>query len=112
MKSANKSGLNRGAVRRESNSAPQCDVCHTLLAPSRSGPGRHRVTCSDRCRRQRDFRQRRLRRRIQWIAAWRAELDAGRYPRAFVQSMLRKLQAERRTVERAGHGEAGTDASA
>jgi hypothetical protein len=50
--------------------------CGRLLPPSQN-IGRPRTTCSTPCRRRSDVVTRKIRRRQQWIAEWRAQADAG-----------------------------------
>jgi hypothetical protein len=62
--------------------------------PARCPTGRPRTTCSIRCRRLRDVLVRRLRRREEWIAAWRAEEGRRNYSPAQVERELWQLRRE------------------
>jgi predicted nucleic acid-binding Zn ribbon protein len=72
-----------------------CDVCGAALPPS---AGRRRIVCSIACRRQRDYRERKVRRRESWIADWRRELERDEFTRDEVRSAIRKLRAEIRAL--------------
>jgi hypothetical protein len=74
---------------RVTGSAPSTCVCGAPLAQRRTGRRRH--TCSDRCRRLVDRVQRKMRRREDWIAAWR---QADGYPRAQRRAEIKTLRAE------------------
>ena len=84
-----------------SPSAPRrCDPCGKLLPPW-PGNCRPRISCSDRCRRQRDFRERRIRRREQRMAEWAELADlTGPAPAAFIRQQMRALRDEIRALRR------------
>jgi len=87
-----------------SPSAPRrCDPCGKDLPPW-PGNCRPRISCSDRCRRQRDFRERKIQRREQRIAEW-AELAelTGPAPAAFIRKQMRALQDEIRALKGDAH---------
>jgi hypothetical protein len=60
----------------------------------RRATGRSRRTCSLRCSRERDAIIRRLRRRIEWIGAWREEEGRRNFTRERIRTELRTLVAE------------------
>lgn len=74
-----------------------CVQCGQLL-PSSKPTGRPRQTCSDACRRQRDYLTRRLRRRLEWIEGWKAIERAGTQPRAHIRSQLAQLRREQQEL--------------
>jgi hypothetical protein len=79
-----------------------CVVCHVRLNPP-SRVGRPRLTCSTRCRRQRDFRARKIRRRVGWIANWQAELHGRDYPVTFVRKVIRYYRHQIRQLQGQHH---------
>lgn len=56
------------------------------------------MTCSDRCRRLKDFTDRKVNRRLAAIDYW--ECQAGRYPREFLRAQVRALKAQIRDLRR------------
>lgn len=82
----------------ESQSAPRCVTCGIAL-PVQKGAGRRRLTCSDRCRRLKDFRDRKVKRRLALIALWQSQI--GHYPREFVRRAVRRVRDEIRDIKRA-----------
>ena len=79
----------------ETASARRCDPCGTPLPPW-PGTGRPRLSCSDRCRRLRDHRERKIALRFERIQDWEAQ--ASLFPRAFIRSMVRRLKDEIRAL--------------
>ena len=83
------------APRAEKPSAPRCEACGASIV--RATTGRPRTTCSERCRRAADFHRRKLRRRREWLDAWRAVAalpNRGGYTRDRVRLEIRALVAE------------------
>jgi hypothetical protein len=93
-------GQSEASAPGKSASAPSCGECGGPLPPS-SG-GRPRLTCSDGCRRARDFRNRRIQRRLEWIAEWQASA----YPRDVIRRQVRQLKDEIRAFKQAGRADA------
>jgi len=56
--------------------------------------GRPRVTCSTRCRRQRELLTRSLERRETWIQEWRAERGGGGYSTVAIDQQVWQLRSE------------------
>jgi hypothetical protein len=95
---------------RPAPSAPptSCNVCHAPLPPSH---GRPRLVCSSACRRARDHRERKIRRRLAYIAAWQAECDAGRCTRDTARLAIRRIRDDIRRLQAPAAGHDADDRS-
>jgi hypothetical protein len=70
-----------------------CLTCGRRLPASRA-TGRPRLTCSQACRRRRDFAARKVRRRELWLAQWHRLAQLGQVPRRDLRREVRNLRQD------------------
>jgi len=75
----------------------RCEECGIAL-PASARTGRPRITCSEVCRRRRDFRHRKIARRRTWLELWRAE--EGARPPAEIRREMRHIESDIRALQR------------
>jgi hypothetical protein len=80
------------------HTAARCWCGHAMPAPRSTG--RRRISHDAACSRSRDRLLQQVHRRMEWLAAWRAEIGRGAYPRARVRHELRTIRGELATLER------------